>query len=77
VPDLAALNPAQAYLYWEILLATAAGETAVRDAFMFVPEGTAWTVRTVAPCDLFDAPELGAWLAERARAEKEIEPAEL
>ncbi len=77
VPALADLDPARAYLYWEILLATAAGETAVRDAFMFVPEGTHWTVRTVAPSDLFDAPGLAAWLAERARSEKEIQPAEL
>ena len=77
VPALADLDPAGAYLYWEILLATVAGETAVRDAFMFVPEGTAWTVRAVAPADLFDAPELAAWLARRARSEKEIEPAEL
>jgi two-component system chemotaxis sensor kinase CheA len=77
VPDLAGLDPARAYLYWEILLATAAGETAVRDAFMFVPEGTAWTVRAVAPSDLFEAPALAAWLAERAGSEKEIEPAEL
>ncbi len=77
VPDLANLDPARAYLYWEILLATAAGETAVRDAFMFVPEGTAWTVRAVAPSDLFEVPELAAWLAERARSKKEIEPAEL
>ncbi|HEX8531120.1 MAG TPA: chemotaxis protein CheA, partial [Cytophagales bacterium] len=77
VPGLADLDPARAYLYWEILLATAAGETAVRDAFMFVPEGTAWTVRAVAPSDLFEAPALAAWLAERAGSEKEIEPAEL
>jgi two-component system chemotaxis sensor kinase CheA len=77
VPDLAGLDPAQAYLYWEILLATVAGETAVRDAFMFVPEGTAWTVRDVAPSDLFEAPAITAWLAERSLSEKEIEPAEL
>ncbi len=77
VPGLADFDPARAYLYWEILLATVAGETAVRDAFMFVPEGTAWTVRAVAPSDLFDAPGLAAWLAERALLEKEIEPAEL
>jgi two-component system chemotaxis sensor kinase CheA len=77
VPALADLDPARAYLYWEILLATVAGETAVRDAFMFVPEGTAWTVRAVAPSDLFEHPELAAWLAERALSEKEIEPAEL
>ncbi|MBD0260464.1 MAG: chemotaxis protein CheA, partial [Cytophagales bacterium] len=77
VPDLANLDPAGAYLYWEILLATAAGETAVRDAFMFAPEGTTWTVRAVAPTDLFEAPGLAGWLAERARSAKEIEPAEL
>jgi hypothetical protein len=51
---------------------TAAGQTAVRDAFMCVPEGTDWTIRTVAPSDLFDAPGLAALLADSPGWQKQL-----
>jgi two-component system chemotaxis sensor kinase CheA len=76
VPELTGLDTSMAYLYWEIVLATEAGEDALRDVFILVPEGTQWSVRSVAPGNLFNGPDFTQWLAERSLSEAELAPAE-
>ena len=48
VPELSALDPESCYLWWEILLVTERGETAIREVFEFVEDECQLVVRLLA-----------------------------
>ncbi len=48
VPDLAAFDPEQCYVHWDLILTTAAGKDAIHDVFIFVEDRANISIEPVA-----------------------------
>ncbi len=66
IPPLAELDPELCYLYWDVILSTAADENAIRDVFIFVEDESELSIEAVDLPELpADARRLGEILVER------------
>ncbi len=69
LPPLAAMDPETCYLFWDIILTTAAGEDAIRDVFIFVEDDCELGITVTDDSDRLDREEdyrrLGEILVER------------
>lgn len=72
IPSLADLDPLQCYLSYDIVLSTDRGENAIRDAFIFLEQGSSLDISQVSEAYLTNehgGPRLGEILVDRGDVE--------
>lgn len=72
IPYLEDLDPESCHVYWDVLLTTTAGESAVRDVFIFVETGSDLTVEVLDAQGRLDLDEAGIDLEQILVEEGEL-----